>query len=108
MDQRLAHVRTIDELDFQYREDVQGCGQCTQVNGIRDNLGFHKDKKVYRHVVKFRKLLQKQRITVDDLTDDPHSLEVVRKTDKDKLKMLELLNPEKLRRDKILKKLKEE
>lgn len=45
---------------------------------------------------------------MDDLTDDPDSLQVIRKTDKDKLKMLELINPEKVRRDKILKKQQEE
>lgn len=59
IDQRLAHVRTIDELDFQYREDVQACKQCTDVNGIRDHLGFRKDRNMYKHVVKFRQLLQK-------------------------------------------------
>lgn len=65
--------------------------------GSRDNIGFNKDKKMYKHVVKFRKLLQKDRITVDELSDDLGSMEIHRKTDKDKLKMLELVNPEKLR-----------
>ena len=90
----MAKVNTIDELDFQYRENVHACKQCQNTLGTRDKVGFNKDKKMYQHVVKFRKLLKKDRIRVEDLSDDPESLEVHRKGDRDNQELLKLVNPD--------------
>jgi len=108
VDQRMRHVHSIDELDFQYREDVQACPQCINLNGCRHNIGFHRDKKMYRHVVKFRKILRKDRITVDDLSDDIASMQVKKRSEKDRIQMLEQLSPDKLKREQQQQQLQED
>lgn len=87
---------------------MHACKQCQNTLGSRDNIGFNKDKKIYKHVVKFRKLFKKDRISVDDISDDIESLAIHRKNDKDNFKLLEIINPEKVKQEKLAAKLKEE
>lgn len=45
---------------------------------------------------------------MDDLSDDIESLAIHRKNDKDNFKLLEIINPEKVKQEKLAAKLKEE
>jgi hypothetical protein len=79
LDERLKSIPTIDELEFKLREDIMACACCRNVRGVQDSAGYLRDRHMYKHVAKMRNLLKRDRIRIEDLSDDLESPKVKRR-----------------------------
>lgn len=77
-DQKLSAIPSVDTLDFELREGIQGCSNCRNLHGYQQSRTFKKDPGMYKHVKEYRKALKKDRIRPEDLSDDPLSLVIQR------------------------------
>ena len=81
LDGKLKSIPTISQLELKLREDVMACECCRNVRGFKDSLSYHRDKNMYKHMAKLRDALKRDRIRIEDLSDDLESPVVKRRNE---------------------------